>query len=608
MRRFRDLPIGQKLVVVAVAASVLALFVSSVAVGSAAFVALRKDVRGDLQAQAQIIATNSSAAVAFQDVRTANQIIGALHSNADIEMACLYDGTGKPFTSYQREDGQCPGTAPPDGTLIGRQVTVSLPVAETELRVGTLYVEGNLSQVRSRLMAQIVASVFGIVLGVIAAMLLSARIQRLIARPIEDLSSVAARISRGGDYSLRAAKHGDDEVGQLVDTFNTMVAEIERRDDQLRSASRLKDEFLAALSHELRTPLNAVLGWVQVLRAAPADANTQTRAYESIERNARAQASLIEDLLDISRIVTGKLSFKSEPVDLVPIIDAACEVVRPAADAKNISMTRHLMPSPQWVAGDPNRLQQIAWNLLSNAVKFSNMGGHVDVSLHADAQQYFFEVRDDGMGISAEFLPHVFDRFRQADGSMTRRHGGLGLGLAIARDLAELHGGSVMADSGGLGKGSTFTVVIPRQGAHHPAPREATSSHANALAGMSVLVVDDDEDTRDVLREAVRAAGGAVDTAGSGDAALRSLRDRPVDLILCDLAMPGMDGYELMRRIRAAGPRGNGPAAVAVSAHAGTLAEARAREVGFQAFVAKPYSTDALFEAIAEARKAHIKA
>jgi len=606
MRRFRDLPIGQKLIVVGVAASILALFVSSVAVGSAAFVALRTDVRGDLQAQAQIVANNSSAAVAFQDVSTANQIIAGLQANRDIEMACLYDTAGKLFTSYQRADGQCPAAPPPLATQIGRQVTVSLAVAEGEHRVGTLYVEGNLSQVRSRLTAQIVASVFGMVLGVIAAMLLSARIQRVIARPIQDLSSVAARISRGGDYSLRATKQGEDEVGQLVDTFNGMVAEIERRDDQLRSASRLKDEFLAALSHELRTPLNAVLGWVQVLRAAPADATTQTRAYESIERNARAQASLIEDLLDISRIVTGKLSFKSEPVDLIAVIDAALEVVRPAADAKSVTVTRHLLPSPQWVAGDPNRLQQIAWNLLSNAVKFSNMGGHVDVSLHADRQQYFFEVHDDGIGISAEFLPHVFDRFRQADGSMTRRHGGLGLGLAIARDLAELHGGSVTAESEGLGRGATFTVVIPRQGVHPAAPPETTSSHAHALDGVSVLVVDDDEDTREVLRAAVRAAGGDVETASSGEAALTALRDRPVDLILCDLAMPGMDGYDLMRRIRSS-PRGIAPAAVAVSAHAGTLAEARAREAGFQAFVAKPYSTDALFQAIGEARRAHMK-
>ena len=607
MRRFRDLPIGQKLIVVGVAASVLALFVSSVAVGTAAFVALRKDVRGDLQSQAQIIASNSSAAVAFQDVRTANQIIGALHSNADIEMACLYDAAGKPFTSYQLSDGRCPMTPPPDGTTLGAQVTVALPVAEGDRRVGTLYVEGNLSQVRSRLMAQIVASVFGFILGVIAAVLLSARIQRVIARPIQNLSAVAARISRGGDYSLRAVKQGEDEVGQLVDTFNAMVAEIERRDDQLRSASRLKDEFLAALSHELRTPLNAVLGWVQVLRAAPANEATQTRAYESIERNARAQASLIEDLLDISRIVTGKLSFKSEPVDLVAIIDAALEVVRPAADAKNITVTRHLMRSPQWVAGDPNRLQQIAWNLLSNAVKFSNMGGHVDVTLRADEHQYFFDVHDDGIGISAEFLPHVFDRFRQADGSMTRRHGGLGLGLAIARDLAELHGGSVVAESAGLGKGATFTVVLPRQDAHHAAPPEITNPPSHALAGVAVLIVDDDQDTRDVLRETVRAAGGLVETAGSGIAALESLKERPVDLILCDLAMPGMDGYELMRAIRSS-PAGRRPAAVAVSAHAGTLAEARAREAGFQAFVAKPYSTGALFEAIAEARRAHMKA
>jgi len=604
MFRFRDLPLGRKLIVVGAAASLLALVVSSIAVLVATFSSLRHSVRQELQVQAQIVADNSSAAAEFEDATSATQIIAALHANSDVELACLYTSAGALLGKYERSADTCPAAPPRDESVSGPVVRIVLAVVEKDRRTGTLFVQGNFHQVRTRLINQAVAGVMGIGLGVLAAILLSSRVQRVIARPIEDLSTVASHISSGGDYSLRATKHSEDEVGQLVETFNAMLAEIERRDEQLRAAGRLKDEFLAALSHELRTPLNAVLGWIQVLRSAPTDDATRKRAYESIERNARAQASLIEDLLDISRIVSGKLTLKSEPVDLTAVVDAALEVMRPAAEAKGITVVRSLLPSPQPLAGDPNRLQQIVWNLLSNAVKFSREGGQIAVTLSSQGAHYQLEVRDNGIGIAPEFLTHVFDRFRQADGSTTRQYGGLGLGLAIARELTELHGGTIRVDSDGLDKGARFTVELPHRNVYDAPPATPLTAADAKLEGLSVLIVDDDQDARDVMSEALRASGADVHTANSADTALNSIAARATDVILCDLAMPGVDGYELIRRLRVAGgPDRKPPAAVAVSAHAGAAVEARTRAAGFQTFVSKPYTVDALLLAIIEARR-----
>ncbi len=603
MFRFRDLRIGRKLVVVAVAASLLALVVSSIAGLVTSFAGLRRSVRGELAAQAQIVADNSSAAVAFEDVATANQMTAALHANNDVELACLYTANGTLLAVYQRSAGSCPAAVPAGESVSGQIVRVVLPVVEKERTVGTLLVQGNFRQARLRLVSQAVAGFIGIGLGVIAAILLSSRVQRVIARPIEDLSAVASRVSTGGDYSLRATKQSEDEIGQLVDTFNAMLAEIERRDEQLRAAGRLKDEFLAALSHELRTPLNAVLGWIQVLRSAPTDEATRKRAYESIERNARAQASLIEDLLDISRIVSGKLTLKSEPVDLTAVVEAALEVVRPAAEGKGIRIMRSILPSPQPMAGDPNRLQQVIWNLLSNAVKFSREGGEIQVTLVSDGGHYRIEVRDDGIGIAPEFLTHVFDRFRQADGSTTRQYGGLGLGLAIARELTELHGGTIKVESEGLDRGARFIVELPHRNVYDAPAQVSQDADGSALEGLSVLIVDDDEDAREVMSEALRAAGADVHTASSAAKALQSIAARNTDVVLCDLAMPEIDGYELIRRLRAVDGSERRPAAVAVSAHAGPAVEQRTREAGFQTFVSKPYSVDALLVAIVEARR-----
>jgi signal transduction histidine kinase/ActR/RegA family two-component response regulator len=600
MARVRDLPLGDKLVVVGIASSALALVAASLIFLFSNLLSVRATARNELRLQGAIIAENTAPSLMFRNQATAEETMSALRVTG-VDLGCLFDAQGRLFASHVAGgvSSGCPAAPPDEGASGLRFIDERLPVVFHNKQHGVLYLRSNLGDIWSRMGDQLVAALAGIALGIVVAVMLSRWAQRIIAEPIVELSSTAGRIARAGDYSLRATRKGNDEIGELVDTFNVMVSEVERRDEQLRAASRLKDEFLAALSHELRTPLNAVLGWIQVLRTTPPDRITTARAYESIERNARAQASLIEDLLDISRIVSGKLHVKTEHVELVGVIEAALEVVRPTAEAKQITIARRLLSPPQVVVGDAQRLQQIAWNLMSNAVKFTGKGGRVSVELRAEQDNYVFEVTDDGIGIAPDFLPYVFERFRQADGSITRRHGGLGLGLAIARELTELHGGRINATSAGDNRGATFAVTLPRAAARSATVLQTPVGDAAFLQGVSVLVVDDDQDAKDLATVLLSAAGATVEVASSAEEALRAMAANRFDLLLCDMAMPGIDGYELMQLIRENSdlPHHRTPA-VAVSAHAGTVVETRARASGYDGFVSKPFGVDQLFTAI----------
>ncbi|HEX8844508.1 MAG TPA: PAS domain S-box protein [Pyrinomonadaceae bacterium] len=368
---------------------------------------------------------------------------------------------------------------------------------------------------------------------------------------------------------------------------------------EAENANRTKDEFLATLSHELRTPLTAMLGWTKMLRMRDLDETTSALALETVERNAKAQAQLIEDLLDVSRIITGNLRLDARPVELLPVIEAAIDSVRPAAEAKGIGLRTFLDPLAGLVSGDPARLQQIVWNLLSNAVKFTKEG-EVRVRLERANSQVEISVSDTGQGIKSEFLPFVFDRFRQADSSTTRMHGGLGLGLAIVRHLVELHGGTVHAESEGPGRGATFKVKFPLMavrisdfGFRHEEPDSeesaARASQPSMLAGWRLLVVDDEPDARELMRTVLEKQGASVTTAGSADEALEVFEREKPDVLISDIGMPGADGYDLIRRIRARGEAegGNVPAA-AVSAYVGEENRRQALAAGFQIHVAKP--------------------
>jgi len=380
--------------------------------------------------------------------------------------------------------------------------------------------------------------------------------------------------------------------------------------DQAEQLSALKDEFLATLSHELRTPLNAILGWAGMLQRGVPDEATLRRGLETIERNARAQGQLIDDLLDMSRIVAGTLRLDVQRVEPGRVVEAALGTVHPAAVAKQIDVRVDLAREIGELHGDPGRLQQVLWNLLSNAVKFTPNGGTVGVVLERDGKEAVIRVSDSGIGIAPEFLPHVFDRFRQQDASITRRHGGLGLGLSIARQLVELHGGTIVADSAGENAGTVFTLRLPLidkekekengiAGAAHGAP-SAILAGLEDLAGLKVLLVDDAADTLEVLEQILAQAGAITMAASSATMALALLeRERP-DVIVSDIGMPDIDGLELMRRIRSrAGADGTIPA-IALSALTRAEDRERALRTGFSDYLAKPVEAAALVARIAQ--------
>ena len=418
----------------------------------------------------------------------------------------------------------------------------------------------------------------------------------------------AAALDAGADAYLT---HPAEPI-VLVATIRALLRarEAERA---LREANRLKDDFLATLSHELRTPLNAIVGWAHVLRTPKLDPAIMARAIESIQRNAEAQARLVADILDVSRIVTGKLRIDSRRVDLGTATEAALETVRPSTVGRQIGIEYSSAPDDVTVHGDASRLQQIAWNLLANAVKFTPTGGKVRVEVRRNVGNVELVVQDTGMGIDPSFLPHVFDRFRQADASMTRSVGGLGLGLALVRDLVHMHGGTVRAESPGKDQGSCFTVVLPSAlplalpptGAA-PAPTAepppvvegpARPSGPPVVTGIRVLVVDDDVDFLESLEVALRTGGAVVKTATSVQTALAALETWPPDVLISDLGMPDEDGYALIRAVRSAG---SAVPAIALTAYAADHDREHSLAAGYQRHVGKPADPTAIIQAIAD--------
>jgi PAS domain S-box-containing protein len=376
---------------------------------------------------------------------------------------------------------------------------------------------------------------------------------------------------------------------------------------QAEEATRLKDEFLANLSHELRTPMNAIIGWTHLLRSGRLEESQRQRALESIDRGARSQAKLIEDLLDVSRIVSGKLSLNLQPVDLAAVIDAALESQRPAAQSKGLKLERGAPPPEFTVMGDAGRLQQVFLNILSNAVKFTPSGGHVSVTLAAKGGETEVTISDTGEGIAPDFLPYVFDRFRQADGTSTRSHMGLGLGLAIVRHVVELHGGTVRVASAGVGKGATFIVTMPQAVGVEGTPRKPVPERMPGTygtpggLGIRVLVVEDDPETRDIVAAILDRSGFSYRVATRASEALSMLDDWQPDALVSDIGMPDVDGYELLRQLRARPPHLGGLIpALALTAYARAADRELALRAGYQAHVAKPVDPVDLVRAITE--------
>jgi signal transduction histidine kinase/CheY-like chemotaxis protein len=442
--------------------------------------------------------------------------------------------------------------------------------------------------------------------------------------------SVHSRIIPAESY---AALDNDEArlkaVAQLQQRAASLEAEVKERqlaEERLRlalvgeqmaraeaeTANRMKDEFLATVSHELRTPLNAIIGWSHLLRSGSLDEATVLRAVETIDRNAKAQAQLIEDILDVSRMITGKLRLNNEPVDIAAVINASIDSVQLAMDSKDIRLEVTLDPSARHTHGDSSRLQQVVWNLLSNAIKFTPSGGRIEVKLVRAGRNLKIRVSDSGQGIRADFLPFIFERFRQSDGTTTRQHGGLGLGLSIVRHLVELHGGSIEAESSGEGEGASFIVELPLApfpqrnreprraavGRQLKPDAEQPFTSLPTLENMQVLLVDDDPDTLQILSVMLVESKANVETATSVREAMEVLEWYKPDVVVSDLAMPGEDGYSLVARIRAV-EDGNHIPIVALTSYVRVEDRARALSAGFNMFVPKPVELNELITAIA---------
>ncbi|MFL6284877.1 MAG: response regulator [Pyrinomonadaceae bacterium] len=397
----------------------------------------------------------------------------------------------------------------------------------------------------------------------------------------------------------REARASLEELNrELERRVEERTAELKSVNEELMEANRAKDVFLATLSHELRTPLTPVLGWVNLLRSSGGtnDASMLTQGLDAIQRNAQLQARLVDDLLDISRVVSGKLRIEREPVNLSKIVESAAETVRADAVARAVELFVEMPARPLVVQGAPLRLQQIVWNLLSNAVKFTPRGGRVVARVRAEGDEALVEVTDTGIGIAHDFLPHVFERFRQADGSTTRQYGGLGLGLAIVRALAELHGGWVRAESEGLGLGSRFTLVLPHA-ATATELEEPRREDERAAPKVPVLVVDDSEETVELLQMFFERHGYDVLSAGSAAEALRRAGERLPGLIISDISMPGTDGYSLLAELRRMPGLEHVPA-IALTGHAMDEDRERALAAGFSVHVPKPVDPDELLRVV----------
>ena len=455
--------------------------------------------------------------------------------------------------------------------------------------------------------------------------------------PLSSVCTSHSRVIPAESY-LELVDHDDRlraiiQLQQKARTLASEITERERVEEELRAslsreqiaraeaetANRMKDEFLATVSHELRTPLNAIIGWSHMLRGGTLDETTAARAIETIDRNAKAQAQLVEDILDVSRVITGKLNLNMAPVDLASIINAAIDSVQLAAESKDIELEITLDPTARHILGDASRLQQVVWNLLSNAIKFTPSGGRVAVRLKRSGREAQIQIIDSGVGIEVDFLPHIFDRFRQADGTTTRRHGGLGLGLSIVRHLVELHGGTAEASSEGADQGATFTISLPlpagtprvrRRRSETNRARTQTITKASiqllpSLTDVRVLIVDNDPDTLRMLSVMLADSGAKVETAASVDQALEVLQWHRPDVLVSDLAMPGEDGYSLIAKIRSLENEKEGQLpAVALTSHVRVEDRARALSAGFNMFVPKPIQPAELINAVANLAEA----
>jgi signal transduction histidine kinase/CheY-like chemotaxis protein len=602
MKRLLPDTLRARFMAVVLVTTFVALLVNAVALLLLEFTTYREAQLTDVQTRAEILARASAAALAFDDRKDAEASLAVLKDNAEVLAAALYKSDGRLYAFYTRGTRRVPARADAEAGFHFRtdHIEGMYPVTQQGNLIGMLYLSTR-TDLYTR-MGHYVGVLAAVMLFALAlAFVISSRLQRSFTLPIRNIAQTARNVVEHGDYSVRARQESSNEIGLLADAFNRMLEEVQRRttalmdemaerehaEAALRQADRRKDEFLATLAHELRNPLAPITNSLHILRArAPADPEV-VWARDVVERQVRHMARLLDDLLDVGRITSNKLRLRRSRVPLGSIIDSAVETSRPVVSAGGHTLSIDVPPEPVWIEADAVRLAQVFSNLINNAAKYTEAKGHIALTVRPAGREVVVTVSDDGIGISPDILPHVFEMFSQATPAIDRSQGGLGIGLFLVRSLVELHGGRVSASSAGPGEGSEFSVWLPSA----PAPQAGAASPAGDEAPMPakrrILVADDNPDAVDTLAALLEFSGYEVRIARDGQEAFDLAASFRPQLALLDIGMPKLTGYEVARRIRAE-PWGRSIILIAVTGWGQEEDKRQAMEAGFEHHITKP--------------------
>jgi two-component system, sensor histidine kinase len=587
--------VRRKVMVLVLATTVMALGLSAVALLVYDLGDYERQWTNDLNLQAEILARASAPALQFNDPYAATNDLRLIRVRPQVLEVALYTNQGQPFATYQQPAipaEPIPPMPSADGYAIdGGQIRLFRRVVENGEPLGTIYLRA-IYNPWERLRDYL--TIIGVVMvaSLLAAALMSGWLQSTITGPILEVARVARDVIEKRDYSLRARKTTEDEIGELVDSFNGMIAETGRRAEALREADKRKDEFLATLAHELRNPLAPIRNAVEILRVARENPGMSAKAIAMMERQLAQMVRLVDDLLDVSRITTGKLAVRTSVIELQSAVRDAIETVRPFLDSRQHQLDVDIPDEPIAVDGDRTRLAQVFANLLHNASKYSEPGGRIALAVATEGDHAAVRVRDSGIGLDARSIASIFEMFVQVDRTLTRVQAGLGVGLTLARRLVALHGGTVTAQSEGIGKGSEFTVRLPLAGAKiaEAAPRERVEG---GRQGRRILLADDNVDFANSLATLLVERGHEVRVARDGAEALRAAADFKPDFAFLDIGMPKVHGYEVARRLRG-DPGTSDCVLVAVTGWGQEDDRQRAREAGFDRHLVKPVDPEAI--------------
>jgi len=586
-----------KLLRVVLLTTAIALCVTGIALLTHELYVYRTTGAADLSTEATILASSTAPALAFDDHAVAERNVGALAARRRVMVAALYSANGALYASFVRPgEAPAPARAPPPGVHIaGEHIEVAQAVQRNGETFGTIYLRARY-EVAERVEAYLGIFVLVMLLSMVVALLLSRRLQKGITEPLYAIAAVAREIVSGSDYSLRATKFSDDEIGVVVDAFNKMLAEVQARSQALREADQKKDEFLATLAHELRNPLAPIRHAVKLLESDGIEDQARQWARQVIARQVQRMALLLDDLLEVSRITRGRLELKVVTVDLESLVEAAVETARPLIDSKQHRLRVELPPQRVMLAVDPLRVSQALSNLLTNAAKYTDARGQIRLAVAVSPQGVRLTVQDSGIGFEAGALPGMFEMFSQVDSAIARSEGGLGIGLALVKGLVALHGGHVEGLSAGPGKGSEFVIYLP-QSVVVPCAAEPTLPPApyrqDHDIAIKILVADDNRDAADSLALLLEMSGHEVAVAHSGEEALRIARQQIPHAMILDIGMPDVTGYEVARRVRAES-WGAEVLLIAATGWGQKEDKDQASAAGFDCHMTKPVDPDAI--------------